>query len=83
MGVEKDTVSLGRTHEQLKCLHNKGKTNKTTVGLVTGLKLDQKLLLHREKRQKDKWFHFHAATALLCWVRAASGPFFGEQFICT
>ena len=66
MGVEKHTVSLGSTHKQLKCLQNKGKTDKTIIGLITGigLKLDKHLLLHKEERQKDKWFHFHAATVL-------------------
>ena len=56
----------GRTHQQPKCLQNNGKTNKTIIGLITGigLKLNKKLLLHKEKRQKDKWFRFHAATVL-------------------
>ena len=37
------TVSLGRTHQLPKCLQNKGKTNKTIIGLITGvgLKLDK------------------------------------------
>ena len=76
MGAEKDTVSLGNTHKQPKCLQNKGKTNKTIIGLITGIgiKAGKKLLLHKEKRQKDKCFHLHAATVLgfpkahKCWT---------------
>ena len=65
MGVEKDTVSLGSTHKQPKCLTRDWPSQWPQIG--------QKLLLHKEKRQKDKWFHFHAATVLgfpkakKCW----------------
>ena len=40
------------------------KANDTTTGLITrfGLKLDKIALKHGKKRQKDEWFHFHAAT---------------------
>ena len=54
MGVEKDTVSLGSTHKQPKCLQNNGKTNKTIIGLITGiaLKLDKNLLLHKKNAKR-------------------------------
>ena len=47
-------------------LQNKGKTHKTTIGLITGigLKLDQNCFYTGKKRQKDKLLHFHAATVL-------------------
>ena len=35
-GRKGQTVSLGRAQ---KCLHSKGKTNKTTIGLITGIGL--------------------------------------------
>ena len=53
MGVEKDTVSLGSTHKQPKCLQKKGKTNKTIIGLITGIGL-KNLLLHKEKTPKGQ-----------------------------
>ena len=39
MGVKGQMVSLGRTHKYPKCLQNKGETNKTTIGLITGIGL--------------------------------------------
>ena len=45
---------MGRTHKQPKCLQNKGKANKTIIGLITGigLNLDKKLLLHRKNAKR-------------------------------
>ena len=77
MGVEKDKVSLGSTHKQPEFLQNKGKTNKTIIGLITGigLKLDKKLLLHKEKTPKGQMVPYSRSHSIgvpeskKCWRR--------------
>ena len=47
---------VNRFRKQPKCLQNKGKPNKTTIGLITwvGVKLDKNDYKTGEKRPKDK-----------------------------
>ena len=71
--VEKDNGGFGpQDPKQPKCLQNTVKPNKTTTGLITQIDLNWTKITvqQRKKLQKDKWFHFHAATPPPCkWAK--------------
>ena len=65
LGSKKTMVNLGsKTPKQPKRLQNKGKPNKTGIGLITGIALESGGGKQGKKRKKDKHFHAAACTVL-------------------